>query len=1153
MPESSMHQSIFPSFTLPHSAIVARLTRQPAAGAKLHPDTVSEIDAAITIDTNAQIFCASLMSQDDSQTIKVANNAAQDASAAASVSPTAGDAATAIPPPHPASPTRSIHPLSLPKHVHVTLLPSHSIRAWSRIALRPCTPGEWERCEPLRSWRKWRNNRDGESAAADHSHSMHDDRGIGCTVKGSGTCWSPSFRPVKCSPLHLSHRPSVEAIRASLVREAVRISNGGIIASGVGAAHLHPLLVIGSDGALYAFVAARGEYADEYEYEYESDDSESGHESSSDDGTGDDHHVGQKSSSEAGLQSLWGVVTEQTVIEWDDEYETEAHSMAFNLSNHSLTTNVGAMPSTPTSTPSMTPLFLSIPMLFKHFLPSFDEGRMVTPAPPSSDSLHQPAATDSDEPLQQAALLLKLFALGNSTCARSHSSKSAFGQSLLRPHSMLLTGPSGTGKRQFLSRICSLYNLTPRHMTFGATILTKHVRSNAQAIQRMIEMVRQEARAIHRGIKSEATAATVIGSPSSQLKRIVLIIHDLDVLLAAGDANDHEARDLLRTLKRFMHDVDAAHAVSRDSSASFSSSHRLSSSSTVDPSLRHVFLIGLAPSRRRVPTSIVRSFQHRFTIDRPTNAGRLCILRAHLALPSHPMTTNDSRDTKHLIGDDDDPMPNRLLSSGIGIDASRVDLNWVAEQTSGCVGADLVALIKVALARARNRIRNSTSTQPRSSSTLRPVELLIDDFRHALQRIRPAARHGSSTQIFMPTQSPAAAASADKPNFASTSDSLNIQSDAQSDLDGLINAPLPGVVGHTDLQDRLRESLIWPLMLPKSTFTRLGIHRGGGCLLFGIPGVGKTFLARSIAQRFGIPFVLLSLVELLKSPLVGEAERQVVEIFRMARRLAPAIIFCDEIQALFGRGAEGDADADGGSGGGELEAKLRSVLLQQIDALQADEEDEEQDAVVQAMDGTASRASHSAIRSRRVLFLAATNMPWSLDASLLRSGRISHVLHVPPPDSSMRANLIQSCFKTGMSWDASVCSPEGLSKIVEATEGFAVVDVIQLVTKAGWAAVRRWNQQRQVEETDRTKPSTSPALSSTDSSSSTSPSSPMVSLADFFAALREVSPSFTRSMFHACCKWEREWNQRRRTRKRSQRRVKKENGTPATDTTGMGV
>jgi transitional endoplasmic reticulum ATPase len=182
------------------------------------------------------------------------------------------------------------------------------------------------------------------------------------------------------------------------------------------------------------------------------------------------------------------------------------------------------------------------------------------------------------------------------------------------------------------------------------------------------------------------------------------------------------------------------------------------------------------------------------------------------------------------------------------------------------------------------------------------------------------------------------------------------------------------VGGLEPLKERLRMDIIYPLQRP-DLFRAYGKKVGGGVLLFGPPGVGKTHLARAAAGECEASFVVVEIQQVLDMWL-GESEKRLHQIFEKARDEAPTILFFDEIEAI------GAARHQLRHGPGR---RMVNQLLTELDGVGASND--------------------------RVLVLGATNAPWDVDPALRRPGRFDRVIFVPPPDVTARAEVLALAFR----------------------------------------------------------------------------------------------------------------------------------------------
>lgn len=177
------------------------------------------------------------------------------------------------------------------------------------------------------------------------------------------------------------------------------------------------------------------------------------------------------------------------------------------------------------------------------------------------------------------------------------------------------------------------------------------------------------------------------------------------------------------------------------------------------------------------------------------------------------------------------------------------------------------------------------------------------------------------------------------------------------------------VGGMESVKDEIRMKIIHPLTHPE-LYAAYGKKVGGGILMYGPPGCGKTYLARATAGEIKAAFLSVGINDVLDMWL-GGSEKNLHETFERARRNKPCVMFFDEVDAL----AASRADMRQSAG--------RHLINQFLSEL---------DGVTASNDG--------------VLILAATNAPWHLDVAFRRPGRFDQILFVPPPDAVARASIL---------------------------------------------------------------------------------------------------------------------------------------------------
>jgi len=178
------------------------------------------------------------------------------------------------------------------------------------------------------------------------------------------------------------------------------------------------------------------------------------------------------------------------------------------------------------------------------------------------------------------------------------------------------------------------------------------------------------------------------------------------------------------------------------------------------------------------------------------------------------------------------------------------------------------------------------------------------------------------------------------------------------------------VVGLDELKRSLRIQIIEPFLKP-GLFARFKKSAGGGVLLYGPPGCGKTMMARAVAGECKAEFISVGISDIV-SMWTGESEQQLAGMFDRARAHKPAVLFFDELDALAFSRSKAQS---------EHSRRLVNEFLSQLDGMTSNNDS--------------------------VLVLAATNMPWDVDAAIKRPGRFARQIFVPPPDAKARRHMLE--------------------------------------------------------------------------------------------------------------------------------------------------
>ncbi|MDT7861474.1 MAG: CDC48 family AAA ATPase [Saccharolobus sp.] len=261
--------------------------------------------------------------------------------------------------------------------------------------------------------------------------------------------------------------------------------------------------------------------------------------------------------------------------------------------------------------------------------------------------------------------------------------------------------------------------------------------------------------------------------------------------------------------------------------------------------------------------------------------------------------------------------------------------------------------------------------------------------------------------------------------------------------------------GMKNIIEKVRELVELPLRHPE-LFKRLGIEPPKGILLYGPPGVGKTLLAKAIANETDAYFTSINGPEIM-SKFYGESEQRLREIFEDAKKHAPAIIFIDEIDAIAPKRDEVI---------GEVERRVVAQLLT-------------------LMDGLENRGN--------VIVIAATNRPSAVDPALRRPGRFDREIEIPLPDKQGRLEILQIHTR-----NMPLSKDVDLEKLADMTHGYTGADLAALVREAAMNALRRYLPKIDLNQ-DKIPPEILESME--------------VKMEDFINAFKEIVPSGLREIY----------------------------------------
>lgn len=225
------------------------------------------------------------------------------------------------------------------------------------------------------------------------------------------------------------------------------------------------------------------------------------------------------------------------------------------------------------------------------------------------------------------------------------------------------------------------------------------------------------------------------------------------------------------------------------------------------------------------------------------------------------------------------------------------------------------------------------------------------------------------------------------------------------------NITFDDIAGMEDAKRVIDEMVIYPMKSPEKA-RALGLNPGGGVLLFGPPGTGKTMLGKAIAGALDAPFYYASGAD-LRSKWYGESEQRLSQLMNAAKSQSVAVVFLDEIESLLPKRTENSHAAD------------NRVVTQFLSDLGGFKDS-----------------------NNLLLVLGATNKPWAIDEAVFRTGRFDEKVYIGPPDKAARMKILELNLK-----NAAVAGDVNLEELAEKLDGCSGSDCAAIVSAAKRSAL----------------------------------------------------------------------------------------------------
>lgn len=302
------------------------------------------------------------------------------------------------------------------------------------------------------------------------------------------------------------------------------------------------------------------------------------------------------------------------------------------------------------------------------------------------------------------------------------------------------------------------------------------------------------------------------------------------------------------------------------------------------------------------------------------------------------------------------------------------------------------------------------TADPKSEMLLSRVYLKLGKVWRADELYNQAVKHDPSLADSSYLRSIASAPTSQRVTVTPSDESRGIEFESERGS----RITFDDVGGMDEVKELVRMNIILPLKKP-DLFHEYGKRTGGGILMYGPPGCGKTYLARALAGECDATFYNVGIHETLDM-FLGSSEKNMHKLFEAARRNAPAILLLDEIDAL------GQKRSGSDSWGRALRGTVDTLLTEMENLGQPD---------------------------KPILVIGATNTPWSVDLALRRPGRFDRVIFVPPPDQKAREEMLKLHLRGKPSAEMDI------ARVASKLEKFSGADIRAVIDRAVEDVIKR--------------------------------------------------------------------------------------------------